>query len=74
MDSTILQKIYDNEIYRHYLRYNPRWYIPLNADPNNFKEFEKEIKINLKMTTSDKLAKFEKQLNFVNGIVKYLNN
>ena len=74
MDSVILNKIYQNDIYLNYLRYNPKWYIPLNQNPANFANFENEIKRNLKITTMDKIDNFKKQIDFINGMLKYLKN
>ena len=34
----------------------------------------KEIKTTLKITTADKIEKFKKQVDFVNGIIKYLSH
>jgi hypothetical protein len=46
----------------------------LEKNPNLFKEFENELKKDLKITTYDKIENLKKQINFVNGIVKYLNS
>ncbi len=70
----VLDKIYANDIYTNYLRYNPKWYIYLNQDPLLFNDFEKEVKTNLKMTSSDKIANLKKQIDFINGMIKYLNS
>ena len=36
--------------------------------------FEKEVKTNLKMTSSDKIANLKKQIDFINGMIKYFNS
>lgn len=72
MEYTLLEKIYANDIYINYLRYNPKWYIYLNQDPGYFSDFEKEVKINLKMTSKDKINNLKKQIDFINGMLKYL--
>ncbi len=74
MISTVTDKLYQNPIYLNYLRYHPKWYVVLNQHPESYKEFEKEVKVKLKITAADKLENFQKQLNFINGIIKYLNN
>jgi hypothetical protein len=46
----------------------------LDRYPEAFKDFEKEVKVNLKLTFNDKLNNFKKQVDFVSGLMKYLNN
>ena len=70
----VIYKIYASEIYTNYLRYNPKWYIYLNQNPSTISDFEKEVKINLKMTSSDKIANLKKQIDFINGMLKYFSN
>ena len=74
MVKSVLDKIYSSEIYTNYLRYNPKWYIYLNQDPSTINDFEKEVKTNLKMTSSDKIANLKKQIDFINGMIKYFNS
>lgn len=74
MRQDILSKLYTNELYLTYLRYHPKWYVILNDNPDAYNEFEKEVKINLKLTTYDKIDNLRKQVDFINGIVKYLNS
>ena len=74
MVKSVLDKIYSSEIYTNYLRYNPKWYIYLNQDPLTINDFEKEVKTNLKMTSSDKIANLKKQIDFLNGMIKYFNS
>ena len=69
MLQTVLDKIYSNDVYLNYLRYNPRWYVTLNENPASINDFEKEVKINLKMTTSDKIENLRKQIDFINGMM-----
>ena len=70
----ILNKIYANELYLTYLRYHPHWYEVLNSDPNLYSSFEIEVKTTLKITTADKIENLRKQVDFVNGIIKYLSH
>lgn len=74
MDQLILKVIYQNPDYLNYLRYHPKWYLILERNPSLYKEFEKELKKELKITTYDKIENLKKQINFVNGIIKYLNS
>ncbi|HOE77286.1 MAG TPA: YlbE-like family protein [Bacilli bacterium] len=74
MDESILKKIYANELYLRYLRYNPKWYLILNENPGAYKEFERTVKIATKQTASDKIENFRKQLEFINGVIRYLNS
>ena len=74
MVKSVLDKIYSSEIYTNYLRSNPKWYIYLNQDPLTINDFEKEVKTNLKMTSSDKIANLKKQIDFINGMIKYFNS
>lgn len=74
MRSDILNKIYSNDIYLTYLRYHPRWYVILNEQPDAYSAFEKEVKTTLKITTADKIENLRKQVDFINGIIKYLNH
>ena len=74
MVKSVLDRIYSSEIYTNYLRYNPKWYIYLNQDPLTINDFEKEVKTNLKMTSSDKIANLKKQIDFINGMIKYFNS
>ena len=42
MLQTVLDKIYSNDVYLNYLRYNPRWYVTLNENPASINDFEKD--------------------------------
>lgn len=74
MSPVLLNKIYSNPLYLEYLRYHPNWYVILNNDENMYKEFEKEIKVTYKITTYDKIENLKKQVDFVNGMLKYFNS
>lgn len=74
MRQDLLSKLYDNELYLTYLRYHPSWYVIFNDHPEAFSDFEKEVKVNLKLTTYDKIDNLRKQVDFINGIIKYLNS
>lgn len=74
MSPALLNKIYSNPLYLEYLRYHPNWYVILNNDESMYKEFEKEIKVTYKITTYDKIENLKKQVDFVNGMLKYFNS
>lgn len=74
MNQLILSKLYSNDLYLTYLRYHPKWYVILNEHPEAYGDFEKELKVNLKLTTYDKINNLKKQVDFVGGIMKYLNS
>lgn len=74
MDEEILKVLYTNDLYLTYLRYHPGWYPYLYQNKDNFQSFVKELKKNLKLTTADKVENLRKQIDFINGIIKYLNN
>ncbi len=74
MIKEVTDKLYSNDIYLNYLRFHPKWYMILERYPESFSEFEKEVKVNLKLTFNDKLNNFKKQVDFVSGLMKYLNN
>lgn len=74
MNESILQFLYSNELYLSYLRNHPSWYPHLFHNPSLLVEFQKEVKTTLKMTTVDKIEKLRKQVDFINGILRYLSN
>ena len=74
MIEEITSKLYQNHVYLEYLRYHPKWYIALNRYPESYKDFEKEVKVKLKLTVSDKVENLRKQIEFINGMIKYLNS
>ena len=74
MRSDNLNKIYANDLYLTYLRYHPHWYQILNGNPSMYNSFEKEVKTTLKITTADKIENLRKQVDFINGIIKYLSH
>lgn len=49
-------KLKNNPLYLKYLRENSYWYKMLNRDPNSFKNFEEEVKINYKLRPSDRIS------------------
>lgn len=50
-------KIKENESYLNYLRSHSHWYKILNRNPNEFKNFEKEVKQTYKLYKMDRLEK-----------------
>lgn len=49
-------KLKNNPLYIKYLRENSYWYKILNREPNSFKNFEEEVKINYKLRPSDRIS------------------
>ena len=74
MNQMVLSRLYQNNLYLTYLRYHPQWYVILNEHPEAYNEFEKELKVNLKLTTYDKINNLKKQVDFISGMLKYLNS
>ncbi|MBQ3001569.1 MAG: hypothetical protein IJD76_03715 [Bacilli bacterium] len=70
----VTSKLYNNPVYLEYLRYHPNWYVILDKNPSSYNDFEKEVKVNLKLTTADKISNLQKQVEFINGLIKYLNS
>lgn len=48
-------KLKSNPLYIKYLRENSYWYKILNREPNSFKKFEDEVRINYKLRPSDRI-------------------
>jgi len=48
-------KLKNNPLYIKYLRENSYWYKILNREPNSFKRFEEEVKINYKLRPEDRI-------------------
>lgn len=56
MNLDIQFKLKNNPLYIKYLRENSHWYKVLNREPNSFKLFEEELKVNYKLRPSDRLS------------------
>lgn len=50
-------KLKNNPLYIKYLRENSFWYKTLNREPNSFRAFEEEVKINYKLRPTDRISK-----------------
>lgn len=57
MSIELQYKIKENEYYLRHLRQNSNWYKLLNRNPNNFKDFEEEVKVTYKLTKADRISK-----------------
>jgi len=57
MNLNIQFKLKNNPLYIKYLRENSYWYKILNREPNLFKNFEEEVKINYKLRPEDRISK-----------------
>ena len=71
MTRDIQYKIISNPNYIKYLRENSYWYKELNRN-GNFKSFENEVKINMKLRTIDKVEKVTNTLDFMSKIISTL--
>ncbi len=69
MDLILQNKIKQNPNYQRFLRENSNWYKYLNRDSSYFSSFEKEMKIEYKMTPQDKLDRFSKNIDRVSQII-----
>ena len=56
MNLDIQFKLKNNPLYIKYLRENSHWYKVLNREPNSFKLFEEELKVNYKLRPSDRFS------------------
>ena len=74
MRDEVIIKLYSNPVYLDYLRRHPKWYYYLDLDPSYFKEFEKTVKKDLKLTTYDKLEALKKQINFASSLINYFSS
>jgi hypothetical protein len=74
MDQSILRMIYSNDVYLNYLRYHPKWYVILNKNPSAYVDFEKQLRTDLKITSVDKIEQLKKQIDFISGMLNYLNS
>jgi len=68
----VLRKLYSNPNHLDYLRRHPKWYQFLEDRPDEYKEFEKVVKSELKQTPYDKIERIKKQLNFASSLINYL--
>lgn len=71
-DVSYMEFMYNNPIYLTYLRYHPHWYKILYYDPMRMKEFLSEAQVSMKITTQDRLKKFEEQLNFISQLTQLM--
>ena len=69
MSIEVQYKLRENPNYIKYLRENSRWYKYLNRNPNNFKNFEEEVKREYKLTTSDRILKTLETLEMMEKIL-----
>lgn len=65
-------KLKTNPLYIRYLRENSNWYKLLNRDPENFKTFEEEVKVNYKLRPTDRLNKAFEYIDMIEAIMSTL--
>ena len=62
-------KIKNNPLYIRFLRENSMWYKILNRYPNQFKEFEENVKKTYQLRLSDRFSKLTQYLELFQTIV-----
>lgn len=65
-------KLKNNSLYIKYLRENSYWYKKLNREPNAFKQFEEEVRINYKLRPSDRISKVIDYIEMIETIMSTL--
>ena len=65
-------KIKNNPLYIKYLRENSYWYKVLNRDPNSFKFFEAEVKVNYKLKPADRISQALEYIEMIETIMSTL--
>lgn len=65
-------KIRENPSYLKYLREHSYWYKQLNRNPNNFKDFEDEVKREYKLTKADRISKTLDTIEMMEKIISTL--
>lgn len=73
MKVEIQYQIRKNPVYLRYLRENSNWYKTLNRYPEEFKQFEEEVKTNYKLRPVDKFEKVIDTFDMIQAILKTLN-
>jgi len=65
-------KLKNNPLYIKYLRENSYWYKMLNREPNSFKIFEEEVKINYKLRPEDRISQALDYIEMIETIMSTL--
>lgn len=65
-------KLKNNPLYIKYLRENSHWYKTLNREPNSFKFFEEEVKINYKLRPEDRISQALDYIEMIETIMSTL--
>lgn len=69
----IQKRINDDINLKKFLRENSNWYKELNRSRNSFSFFVREMKINYKLTTEDKINKTIDNISLFQGFLDILN-
>ena len=67
-------KLKSNPLYIKYLHEHSNWYKILNRDPDMFKDFVEEMKINYKLRPSDRFNQALSTFEMLTTILSTLNN
>ncbi len=68
MPLEIQMRLKEDPLYKVYLRNNSIWYKKLIRDPNTFKDFINEMKINYGLRPIDKISKMIDTLNVISNL------
>ena len=69
MNLDLQYKIKSNYNYIRFLRENSYWYRYLNRTENYFQSFDKDMKTKYRLTTSDKLENFSKNIDKISQLI-----
>ena len=65
-------KLKNNPLYIKYLRENSYWYKILSREPNSFRTFEEEVKINYKLRPEDRISQALDYIEMIETIMSTL--
>ena len=66
-------KIKQDKILYEYLKYHSYWYKEIRKDRNRVKDMIKEMKIELKQTTEDKITDLNKKIEFISSLFEIMS-
>lgn len=69
----IVAKIYSDQRFVNYIRYNPRWYKILYYYPERVDDFFSEAKEAMKIRFSDQIEQLKGQISFLSSLIEYIN-
>ena len=72
MTYDIYNRIHHDINLKRYLREHSNWYKILNRNPNSFPAFVEEMKVNYKLTTSDKINRTIDNISMIQSFLDVL--